>query len=179
MARSPQNPPGADDGAHSSRSPRQRSGGRDAQDPLVTRRDMAGWVGGSPRPNAVGRWPGERLGLAPSGPTSMAGWGRRVLAVVIDWSIALLISNLWFEGHPLVTLGFYVLMQVLLVGLLGTTVGKRIAGIQVVRVGGAMAGPLKALIRTALWCLVVTPFMVDPDGRGVHDRVAGTVLIRM
>ncbi|GAA4764933.1 RDD family protein [Citricoccus nitrophenolicus] len=176
MARSPQNPPGADDGAHSSRP---RTSGRGSQDPLVTRRDMAGWVGGSPRPNAAGRWPGERLGLAQHGPTSMAGWGRRILAVVIDWSIALLISNLWFEGHPLVTLGFYILMQVVLLGLLGTTVGKRIAGIQVVRVGGAMAGPVRVLIRTALWCLVVTPFMVDPDGRGVHDRVAGTVQIRM
>lgn len=176
MARSPQNRPGADDGAHSSQ---QRAGGRGAGDPLVTRRDMAGWVGGTARPNAVGRWPGERLGLAQGGPASMAGWGRRILAVLIDWSLALLISNLWFEGHPLATLGFYVVMQVLLVGLLGTTLGKRIAGIQVVRVGGAMAGPVRALIRAALWCLVVTPFMVDPDGRGVHDRVAGTVQIRM
>lgn len=146
---------------------------------MVTRRDMAGWVGGSPRPNAVGRWPGERLGLAEGGPTSMAGWGRRILAVLIDWFIALFISTVWFEGHPLVTLGFYVLLQVVLVSLLGTTVGKRIAGIQVVRVGGAMAGPVKTLIRTGLWCLVVTPFMIDADGRGLHDRAAGTVLIRM
>ncbi|MGM7667505.1 RDD family protein [Microbacterium sp. A93] len=146
---------------------------------MVTRRDMAGWVGGTPRPDTAGRWPGERLGLAESGPTSMAGWGRRVLAVVIDWFIALFISNVFFEGHPLVTLGVYVLVQVVLVSLLGTTVGKRVAGIQVVRVGGAMAGPVKTLIRTGLWCLVVTPFMIDADGRGLHDRAAGTVLIRM
>ncbi len=99
--------------------------------------------------------------------------------MVVDWFIALGISALWFEGNPLVTLGFYVGLQVVLLSLLGTTVGKRIAGIQVVRVGGAMAGPLRVLIRTLLWCLVVTPFMMDPDGRGVHDRAAGTVLIRM
>ena len=140
---------------------------------------MAGWVGGTPRPNRAGRWPGERLGLAESGPTSLAGWGRRILAVVIDWFIALGISTLWFEGNPLVTLAVYVGVQVVLLSLLGTTVGKRIAGIQVVRVGGAMASPLAVLIRTLLWCLVVTPFMMDPDGRGLHDRAAGTVLIRM
>jgi uncharacterized RDD family membrane protein YckC len=63
--------------------------------------------------------------------------------------------------------------------VLGTTVGKRVAGIQVVRVGGAMAGPWKALIRTVLLVVVVPPFIIDADGRGLHDRVARTVEIRM
>jgi uncharacterized RDD family membrane protein YckC len=140
---------------------------------------MAGWVGGTPRPDTQGRWPGERLGLAQQGPTAMAGWGRRILAIVIDWFIALTVSNLWFEAHPFATLGFFALMQVLLVGLLGTTLGKRLAGIQVVRVGGAMTGLWKALIRTVLLVLVVPPFLIDGDGRGLHDRLAGTVEIRM
>lgn len=140
---------------------------------------MAGWVGGTERTGQLGRWPGERLGLAQDGPTSMAGWGRRLLALVIDWFIPALVSNVWFQGHSLVTLGLFVLLQTLGVGLLGTTIGKRLAGIQVVRVGGAMTGLPKALLRTVLLCLLVPPLVIDGDGRGLHDRIAGTVQIRM
>jgi uncharacterized RDD family membrane protein YckC len=140
---------------------------------------MAGWVGGTERSGQLGRWPGERLGLAQDGPTSMAPWGRRVLALVIDWFIPALVSNVWFQGHSLVTLGLFVVLQVLGVGLLGTTIGKRLVRIQVVRVGGAMTGLPKALLRTVLLCLIVPPLVIDGDGRGLHDRAAGTVQIRM
>jgi uncharacterized RDD family membrane protein YckC len=146
---------------------------------LITRRDMAGWVGGTERRGQLGRWPGDRLGLAKEGPTSMAGWGRRVLALVIDWFIPALVSTVWFQGNSLVTLGLFFVMQVLSVGVLGTTIGKRIVRIQVVRVGGAMTGLPKALLRTVLLCLLVPPLVIDGDGRGLHDRVAGTVQIRM
>ena len=146
---------------------------------LITRRDMAGWVGGSERAGQLGRWPGERLGLAKEGPTSMAGWGRRVLALGIDWVIPAPVSNAWFPGHSPVTPGLFVLLQTLGVGLLGTTIGKRVAGIQIVRVGGDMTGLPKALLRTVLLCLVVPPLVIDGAGRGLHDRVAGPVQIRM
>lgn len=150
-----------------------------APERLITRRDMAGWVGGTERPGQLGRWPGDRLGLAQEGPTSMAGWGRRVLALVIDWVIPSVAANLWFDGHPLVTLALFFVLQTLGTGLFGTTFGKRLTGIQVVRVGGAMTGLPKALLRTVLLCLVVPPLVVDGDGRGLHDRAAGTVQIRM
>jgi uncharacterized RDD family membrane protein YckC len=109
----------------------------------------------------------------------MAGWGRRVLALVIDWFIPALVSMLWFQGDSLVTLGLFVIMQVLGVGLFGTTVGKCLVRIQVVRVGGALTGLPKALLRTVLLCLLVPPLVIDGDGRGLHDRAAGTVQIRM
>jgi uncharacterized RDD family membrane protein YckC len=140
---------------------------------------MAGWVGGTERRGQLGRWPGDRLGLAKEGPTSMAGWGRRVLALVIDWFIPALVSNVWFQGESLVTLGLFVLLHTVGIGLLGTTIGKRLVGIQVVRVGGDLTGLPKALLRTVLLCLLVPPLVIDGDGRGLHDRVAGTVQIRM
>ena len=31
-------------------------------------------------------YPGSRLGLPADGPRSVASWGRRVLALVVDWS---------------------------------------------------------------------------------------------
>ncbi|MFC4429883.1 RDD family protein [Citricoccus alkalitolerans] len=177
MARTPQIPPSSgDDPAAGSR---RRDSGRHPDEPLVTRRDMAGWVGGTARPNTQGRWPGERLGLAQDGPTSMAGWGRRILALLIDWFIAMIVSSVWFEGNPLVTHGIFALMHVLMLSLFGTTVGKRVARIQVVRLGGAMANLFRVTLRTVLLCLVVPPALIDPDGRGLHDRLAGTVEIRM
>lgn len=109
----------------------------------------------------------------------MAGWGRRVLALIIDWFIASIMSQVWFQGHSLATLGLFMLMHVLLVGLLGTTIGKRLVRIQVVRVGGARAGLPQALLRTVLLCLLVPPLVTDGDGRGLHDRAAGTVQILM
>lgn len=140
---------------------------------------MAGWVGGTERPGQLGRWPGDRLGLAEEGPTSMAGWGQRLLALFIDYVVPTLVSNLWFQGHPLVTLGIFFVLQALFVGVLGTTIGKRLVRIQVVRVGGAATGLPKALLRTSLLCLLVPPLIIDGDGRGLHDRLAGTVQIRM
>jgi uncharacterized RDD family membrane protein YckC len=35
-----------------------------------------------------------------------------------------------------------------------------------------------AAIRTALLCLAVPALIFDSDSRGLHDRVAGTVLVR-
>lgn len=145
---------------------------------MITRRDLAGWVDGPPRAGG-GEWRGQRLGLPERGPASMPGTGRRLLALGIDWAIALVISNVWFDAASWATLAVFAAMHVLLVGTLGTTLGKRLVRIQVVRLGGAWAGPVKALVRTVLLCLVVPPLMVDADGRGAHDRLAGTVQIRM
>ena len=39
-------------------------------------------------------------------------------------------------------------------------------------------GLLSALVRTALLCLVVPAVVWDADGRGLHDRVAGTAIVR-
>ena len=67
----------------------------------------------------------------------------------------------------------------ILVGLQGATLGHRIFGIKVVRFsdGGAIT-PIAALIRTTLLVLVVTAVTFDEDGRGIHERMSGSVLTR-
>lgn len=135
------------------------------------------------RPDAGGegvgdRWPGERLGLPESGPGSLAPFGRRVLSLLIDWGIALLISTVWFAGDPVVTLLIFAAMHIILVGLLGVTIGKRLFRIQVVR-GTSVPGPLWSTVRTLLLLLVLPAILFGPDGRAVHDRAAGTVQLRM
>ena len=57
--------------------------------------------------------------------------------------------------------------------------GRYRLGIHVVRLGGTPAGPLAALVRTLLLCLVIPAVIFDPDQRGLHDKAAKTVLVRM
>ena len=38
-------------------------------------------------------WRGQRLGLPPTGPGSVAPVGRRILALVIDWVSAMLVAS--------------------------------------------------------------------------------------
>ncbi|WP_423449209.1 RDD family protein [Micrococcus luteus] len=148
-------------------------------EPLITRRDLAGWVDGPGGGLAGGRWPGDLLGLPEHGPTSMATAARRAVALVIDWFLALGVSWLAFDGDAIATLLVFAAMHVLGLTLLATTVGKAVCRIQVVRVGGRPAGLPRILLRTALLCLVLPAVVVGPDGRGMHDKLADTVEIRM
>lgn len=99
--------------------------------------------------------------------------GRRVLALVLDWSACLLFSYAFFGSDPWVTLAAFAVLRVLTVGTVGASPFQRLLGLKVTRADGGWAGPLRALIRTALLCLVI-PAAVTVDGRGLHDLAAGT-----
>ena len=114
-----------------------------------------------------------------SGPGSIARAGRRIVAICIDWAIALVISNYAFAGNPWATLAVFAIEQALLVGTLGYSIGHRITGIYVVRLGGGPAGPVPALVRSLLLCLVIPAVIFDPDHRGIHDKAMNTILVRM
>jgi uncharacterized RDD family membrane protein YckC len=145
---------------------------------VVDRKDIGSWLTG-PDTSGISKYPGERLGLPEAGPGSIARAGRRIIAIVIDWGIALLISNFAFAGDSWATLAIFAAEQILLVGTLGYSIGHRIAGIHVVKLGGGTAGPLAGLVRALLLCLVIPAVIFDPDQRGLHDRAMDTVLVRM
>jgi len=44
--------------------------------------------------------------------------------------------------------------------------------------GGGRLGPFGALLRSLAICLVVPAVVWDRDGRGLHDRSVGTVVVR-
>jgi uncharacterized RDD family membrane protein YckC len=119
------------------------------------------------------------------GPGSLARFGRRLVAVLVDWFLCDLIA-IGFMGYRLgqgglgsfKPLAVFVLMNLLLVGTLGCTIGHRLLGIRVVRLRGAAAGPLHALIRTILLAVVIPAVIWDRDTRGLHDKIAGTVTVR-
>jgi uncharacterized RDD family membrane protein YckC len=145
---------------------------------VVDRKDIGSWLSG-PDTSGTSKYPGQRLGLPESGPGSIARAGRRILGICIDWGIALLISNFAFAGDSLATLAVFAVEQILLVGTLGYSIGHRIAGIHVIRLGGGPAGPLPALVRALLLCLVIPAVIFDPDQRGLHDKAMNTVLVRL
>ncbi|MFF1556996.1 RDD family protein [Streptomyces sp. NPDC058279] len=127
---------------------------------------------------------GERLGLPPSGPGSVARFGRRLGAVAIDWVGCQLIAyglitrgDLGATGNW--TLAVFVVLSVLTVATVGFTPGKRILGLRVVAEDGGRLGVARVLLRTVLLALVIPALVWDRDGRGLHDRLARAVQVRM
>lgn len=184
----------------------------------MKRDEVTSWLDGGPP--AQGTFRGQRLGLPEAGPGSMAGLGRRSLALVIDWWASWLVAYLIWGAQPWGTLGVFAFQNLVLLATVGATFGHRLVGLGVVRTGvahdlpapqdvsaaagrpgvpdqtsrrghpdgpdgaGAPARPvagigiLPSAIRTVLLCLVLPAVVWDGDGRGLHDRAAGTAIVR-
>ena len=116
-----------------------------------------------------------------------APFGRRLPALTIAWAACLLITN-GLIGRPVelsdaafsfLPLGLLFALNLIGVTLGGATFGHRLLGLRVVPVHGEWVTPLRAAARAALLCLVIPPVIVlSDDGRGLHDRAAGTRIIR-
>jgi uncharacterized RDD family membrane protein YckC len=52
-------------------------------------------------------------------------------------------------------------------------------GIRAMRIDGGPVGFGWALLRTALLLAVVPPLLTDRDLRGLHDRAANTIVVRI
>lgn len=147
---------------------------------MPDRRDIGSWLEGpAATTREPGDYPGRRLGLPESGPGSVARFGRRAVAIAVDWALALLVARAFFAADQWATLGVFALAQAAFVGTLGASIGHLLAGLRVVRLDGGPAGPLRALARAALLAMAVPPLVWDRDQRGLHDRFVGTVLRRM
>lgn len=128
---------------------------------------------------------GEQLGLPENGPGSIARPGRRLGALAVDWGLCMLIAyGLLTDGYDGQSTGnwallVFLVLSVLTVGTLGFTPGKRLFGLRVVAQDTGQVQPLRALVRTVLLCLAVPALVWDRDGRGLHDRLARTVEVRV
>ncbi|MFJ6566936.1 RDD family protein [Streptomyces sp. NPDC091292] len=127
---------------------------------------------------------GEQLGLPESGPGSIARPGRRIGAIAVDWGLCLLIAyGLLTDGYNQATgnwaLLIFFVLSLLTVGTVGFTPGKRLFGLRVVAADGGTPAPLRTLLRTVLLCIGVPALIWDRDGRGLHDRLARTVEVRL
>ncbi|WP_434969275.1 RDD family protein [Microbacterium sp. bgisy207] len=122
-------------------------------------------------------YPGERLGVPESGPGSIGRLGRRVGALFVDYGAAYLISG-FFAWDPLAILAIFALIQIAFLPTLQGSPGHRIFGLTLQRVGGGWVGVWRPIIRTLLLIIVIPAVIWDADQRGLHDKAAGTVLLR-
>ncbi len=127
--------------------------------------------------SAQERWPGERLGLPPSGPRSIARPGRRIGALVVDWGLSVLVSVAFFHYDAFATLGIFALTQVVFLTLVSGSIGHVLFRMRLVPLAGGWVGALRPLVRTLLLCIVIPALIWDRDQRGLHDKAAGTVLV--
>lgn len=134
-----------------------------------------------------GSWRGRRWGLPPEGQGAVATTGSRVAAFVLDVVFGALVGALiralvggTDKGLTLADEAAFAVQVLLLTALTGQSLGKRVLGIRVVRLGEKDGPPglLPAAIRTALVMLVLPAVFQDRDGRGLHDRAAGTLVVR-
>lgn len=156
---------------------------------MVDRKDVASWLEGpnAQRAAAEGDYPGQRLGMPQAGPGSLARFGRRLVAIIIDWALCQLIAFALFRASfgdgstassfaPLLIFG---VENLLLLATLGSTFGQRLLGIRLESVDGGRATAVQVLLRTILLCLAIPALIWDRDFRGLHDKSARTVLVRM
>ena len=112
-----------------------------------------------------------------------ASWGRRILALVVDWLactlvvVALIGPRSWSEDpmSSWYVLGLFVAESALFTAVAGGSFGKLATRLRVVRNDGSgrPVSLLRALARSVLVGLLVPPLLTF-DGRGLHDVAAGT-----
>ncbi|EUA10518.1 RDD family protein [Mycobacterium kansasii 732] len=131
-------------------------------------------------------YPGKTRGFPRTGPGSLAPMGRRLGALCIDWLVAYGLALLglgvgaWSQAMlSSMVLVIWLLLGVIAVRLFGFTPGQLLLGLVVVTVDGRLpVGVGRLVARGLLIALVIPPLFTDSDGRGLHDRLTGTAVVR-
>ncbi|KQQ00584.1 MULTISPECIES: RDD family protein [unclassified Rathayibacter] len=123
-------------------------------------------------------WPGERLGLPERGRMSVGRVGRRSAALAVDLVVPALLSLAFFGYDRWASLILFIVLQAVFIPTIGGSIGHRLLGMRVIRLGGGWVGVWRPLVRSILLAILVPALVWDSDQRGFHDKVAGTVLVR-
>jgi uncharacterized RDD family membrane protein YckC len=128
-----------------------------------------------------GARPRRLPGAARRRPWLAGRFGPRAAAFLVDAFGAALVAGLFTAPHlpgnwSLLTFG--VLTACTLV-VFGQTPGMRLLGLRLAhpRPGHRLA-PWRAVVRTVLLILLVPALLVDANGRGLHDRLTVTAVVR-
>jgi uncharacterized RDD family membrane protein YckC len=154
-------------------------------------RTIASWLSGpgSIESGRESRYPGEALGLPERGPGSLARLGRRLAALAVDWLLAYGLAALGMTFGlvtpallPTAVMVVWFVLGVVAVRLFGFTPGQFALGLIVVPMaapdGRPRVGLGRAAVRGMMIALVIPALFVDVDGRGLHDRLTGTAVVR-
>jgi uncharacterized RDD family membrane protein YckC len=132
---------------------------------------------------------GARLGLPEQGPGSLATTGQRLGAFLVDAIASGLVAALFVQfahgrgavGHLPGSWSLIPFALDYIVGTLvaGRTLGMYLFGLRLVRVDRVAAvDPGRAVARTALLVMLLPAVIWDRDGRGLHDRLTDTAVVR-
>jgi uncharacterized RDD family membrane protein YckC len=105
--------------------------------------------------------------------------GRRIGALALDWAIAYVLAALFYRGDGIAITVIFGALPVLLIPTIGGSIGHRVVGLRLVSLRGGWIGIWRPVVRTLLLVLVIPALIWDSDQRGFHDKIAGTVLLRM
>ena len=130
-------------------------------------------------------YPGQRLGLPGKGQGSLANWGARIVALILDWAVCMGVAVVLFGTGVVVgrgwrgfmTLATFFVESTLLTWLAGGTLGQLILRIAVVRLDRQPLGVARALLRAALVSLALPALIIGPYRRTLADLAAGTIVI--
>ena len=131
-------------------------------------------------------WRGRRLGLPAAGAGSVAGFNARLLGVLVDLIVAGLMGGLVngaLRSPSLATrqgagIAALLLLYAVLLPTTGQTFGMRLAHLRVHRTDGRRLSLVQALVRGFLVVLTLPALFTDRDGRGLHDRAVGSLIVR-
>ncbi|RJQ72366.1 RDD family protein [Pseudonocardiaceae bacterium YIM PH 21723] len=128
-------------------------------------------------------WRGQRLGLPETGVDSVPGFGRRFVALLIDWVPCSIVAQVATTNPATSSLSIFAALTVICLIFFGRSWGHAIMGMKVARLGedGGLEPRITVggtVIRTVLLCLVVPAVIYDLDGRGLHDRAVRSIVVR-
>jgi uncharacterized RDD family membrane protein YckC len=130
-------------------------------------------------------YPGQRLGLPAKGHGSLASWGARILALLIDWAACTGVAVALFGTgvvtgrgwRAFMTLATFFVESTLLCWLAGGSFGQLICRIAVARLDRQRLGIAHATMRAALVSLALPALVIGPSRRTLADLAAGTIVI--
>lgn len=152
-------------------------------------RSLGSWLSGPDPSSDTGPnddYPGQRLGLPESGPGSIARFGRRIAALLVDWfiayglaALAMSLGLISLNVLSTAVLAVWFVLGVVSVRLFGFTPGQLFLGLRVASIDNRMhVGVGRAAVRGLLIALVIPALFTDSDFRGYQDRFTNTAVVR-
>ena len=115
-----------------------------------------------------------------------AGLGIRLAALAIDWAIATMTTALFVPpfssalGPSSLRLGIFLVEVSIVTGFTGSSMGQRMMGLRVLSWPDHLfVSPMRAFLRTLLIALVIPAVVYDNEGRGLHERITQTTVVRI
>jgi uncharacterized RDD family membrane protein YckC len=111
---------------------------------------------------------------------------KRILALIFDWGAAILVVQVIPNGpdygtqsNSLLTLIVFATEVTLFTWMMGSSFGQRIVGLRVIDFySDSNPTFVQSVFRTFLIVVLIPPLLADSEGRGLHDRLAKTKLIK-